>query len=349
MLPKMSDKVRFGIIGCGVIAPWHARGIGNAADAELTAVCDIERPKAQKLADEFGSPAVFDNHHDLLDSGLVDAVSVCVPSGLHAKIGIDAAQAGKHILSEKPIDITLQNIDALITAARDCNVKLACIFQRRTAPLWQTVREAILAGKIGKLILADAYLKYYRSQEYYDSAGWRGTWALDGGGALMNQGVHCVDLMRWIAGDPVIVYARCDHLARNIEVEDTSAAVITYANGAIGIIEGTTSVYKGMPHRLEFHGDTGNILVEGERIVRWETVDGNEAPDLSAPPADGSATADPADIGTEGHRIQIQDLARAIIEDRDPMITGEQARGAVELILGIYESSRTGAPVQFPL
>jgi len=130
---------------------------------------------------------------------------------------------------------------------------------------------------------------------------------------------------------------------------DTSAAVVTYANGAIGVIEGTTSVYKGMPHRLEFHGETGNILVEGERIVRWETVDGNEAPDLSARPADGSATANPADIGTEGHRIQIQDLARAIIEDRDPMITGEQARGAVELILGIYESSRSGAPVQFPL
>ena len=345
----MAEKIRFGIVGCGVIAPWHAGAILAAPNAELTAVCDIEVSKAEKLAAEYGSPRVYDNHLALLEDPEVDAVCVCTPSGLHAAIGVDAARAGKHVLSEKPLDITLSNMDALIAACRENGVRLGCIFQRRTSPMWRAVRDAVRSGKLGKLVVADAYLKYYRSQEYYDSAGWRGTWELDGGGALMNQGVHCVDLMRWIVGDPATVFGRCDHLARKIEVEDAACAVVTYANGAMGIIEGTTCVYNGVPHRLEFHGETGNIMVEGERIVRWETVDGSEPPDLGGAEQEGSASAKPTDIGNEGHRIQIQDFAEAVLNGRDPMVTGEDARGAVELILGIYRSSREGAPVTFPL
>jgi len=343
----MDDKVGFGVIGCGVIAPFHAGGIANSRNARLVAVCDVEEEKARKIASENGNPAVYTDYRKMLENPEIQAVCVCVPSGLHAKVGIDCLDAGKHVLSEKPLDITLENIDNFIAASKRNNRKLACIFQRRTSPLWIAVREAVRGGKLGKIVMADAYLKYYRSQEYYDSAGWRGTWELDGGGALMNQGVHCVDLMRWIAGEPVSVYAKCDHLARKIEVEDTSAAVITYESGAIGVIEGTTSVYNGMDHRLEFHGEFGNILCEGERCVRWETVDGNTMPELSD--AVGSAASNPANIGSVGHFIQIEDLADAIINDRKPMITGEEARGAVELILGIYKSSKTGQPVKFPL
>lgn len=344
----MNEKVRFGIIGCGVIAPWHAKGITNAPNASLAAVCDVVEGKAGKLSSEFGDPPVYTDYRRMLEDDVVDAVCVCTPSGLHAAVGVEAAQAGKHILSEKPLDITLENIDRFIQTADDSGVKLACIFQRRTSPMWQAVREAVQGGAIGRLILADAYLKYYRSQEYYNSAGWRGTWELDGGGALMNQGVHCVDLMRWIAGEPESVYALTGHLAREIEVEDTACAVVKYSTGAFGVIEGTTSVWQGMDHRLEFHGETGNILVRGEQIVRWETRDGAEIPDFSASDGTGGAVANPADIGTEGHRIQIEDLADAILNDREPMITGRQARGAVELILGIYESSKQGTPYQFP-
>lgn len=344
----MSDAVGFGIIGCGVIAPWHVAGIKGSSNARLVAVCDIIPEKAEKLAAENGNPRVCTDHRKLLEDPEVQAVCVCTPSGLHAKVGIDAAQAGKHVLSEKPIDITLENIDAFIAETKKAGVNLGCIFQRRTQPLWIAVHDAVQGGKLGKMVLADAYIKYYRSQEYYDSAGWRGTWEMDGGGALMNQGVHCVDLMRWIAGPPSTIYARCDHLVRKIEVEDTAVAAITYASGAFGVLEGTTSVWNAPGHRLEFHGEKGNILLEGERIVKWETEDGEGAPELVDPQA-GSASANPVDIGKEGHRRQISDFAASIMEGRQPMIPGEEARGAVEFILAIYESSRRGQPVKLPL
>ncbi len=183
----MKDKLGYGIIGCGVIAPWHARAVKNIPGAELVAVADILPEMAEKIKDEFGAQHAYTDYHELLARDDVDIVSICVPSGLHAAVGIDAARAGKHVLSEKPIDITLENIDNLVAACRENNVKLACIFQRRTSPMWQIVKRTIDEGKLGKMVLASAYLKYFRSQEYYDSAGWRGTWALDGGGALMNR------------------------------------------------------------------------------------------------------------------------------------------------------------------
>ncbi len=344
----MGKTVGFGVIGCGVIAPWHTQSLLSVPEARLVAVCDVVPEKADRLAADSGGVKAYYDHNHLLADPEVDAVCVCVPSGLHSAVGVDACKAGKHVLSEKPIDVTLEHIDALVAAAAVSKVNLGCIFQRRTQKLWQTVRQTIQSGKIGKLLLADAYLKYYRSQEYYDCAGWRGTWELDGGGALMNQGVHCVDLMRWICGDPVSVFARCGHFARNIEVEDTAVAVVTYASGAVGVIEGTTSVYKGMEHRLEFHGETGNILIEGARIVRWETNDGSEPPD-DLYTVRGEASANPVDIGLDNHTAQIQDFARSILDGRAPLVTGEEARGSVELILGIYQSDQTGSVVHFPL
>ncbi len=344
----MADKLGFGIIGCGVIAPWHAKSILDIPEARLVGVCDVIPEKADALAAQSGGVKAWYGHEALLSDPEVDAVCVCVPSGLHAAVGVDAAHAGKHVLSEKPLDVTLEHMDALISACDQSQVRLGCIFQRRTQRLWQAVREAVQGGKLGKLILADAYMKYYRSQAYYDSAGWRGTWELDGGGALMNQGVHCVDLVRWIAGDPVSVYARCGHFARSIEVEDTACAIVEYSSGAMGVIEGTTSVYNGMDHRLEFHGETGNILVDGARIVRWETEDGSGPPD-DLVPEDGQASAQPTDIGIENHRAQIKDFAQSVLGGRSPIVSGKEARGAVELILGIYKSSELRQSVSFPL
>ncbi len=338
------DKVRFGIIGCGVIAPWHARSIVDIEEAELLACCDIIRERAEKLAEEFGVPRVYTNHKELLADPDIDAVCICTPSGLHGPIAIDAAHAGKHIMCEKPIEITLPKIDATIQACREAGVKLGVIFQRRTSPVWHKIKETIEAGKLGKMVLGDAYLKYYRSQEYYDSGEWRGTWELDGGGALMNQGVHMVDILRWIMGPVESVYALADHLVRRIEVEDTACAVIKWKSGAFGVLQGTTSVTPGMPHRLEFHGELGSILTEGERIVKW-AVPGEEEPSMEQKVQIGSSESDPKSIATEGHRIQIRDLCYAIREDREPMVTGEEARKAVEIILAVYESARTGRPV----
>ena len=344
------SKIRFGIIGCGVISPWHARGITNIEKAELAACCDIIAERAEKLAAHFGVPRVYTDHHELLASGDIDAVCVCTPSGLHGPVTIDAAKAGKHVMCEKPVEITLPKIDAMTKACRDAGVKLGVIFQRRTSPMWHRVKQAIEAGKLGKMVLGDAYLKYYRSQDYYDSGDWRGTWELDGGGALMNQGVHMIDILRWVMGPVDTIYAQADHLARKIEVEDTACAVIKWRSGAFGVLQGTTSVTPAMNHRMEFHGELGSIITEGENIVKWAVpgddekageLSGNGGVDIRI----GTAASDPTAIATEGHQIQIEDLCRAIAEDRDPMITGEEARKAVEVILAVYESAGTGKPV----
>jgi len=351
----MKETIGFGIVGCGVISPWHAGSILKVSDAKLVAVCDIIKDKAETLAANHGSPKVYMDYEQMLRDPEVDAVCVCTPSGMHADMGILAAKAGKHILTEKPIDIRLPKIDELIRTARECGVKLAVIFQRRTSSLWQTIARIVASGALGKMVLGDAYLKYFRSQEYYDSGDWRGTWALDGGGALMNQGVHCVDLLQWVMGPVESVFAHADHLVRHIEVEDTAVAALKFRNGAFGVIEGTTSVCPGMNHRLEFHGEKGTIAVDGETVVHWDMPD--DTPDITGDTGTkagvdiklGSAASSPTSIAMEGHRILIADLVAAIKEDRDPLITGEEARKSVEMILGIYESARTGRPVRFPL
>jgi len=337
-------KIRFGIIGCGVIAPWHAKALTGIDEAELAACCDVIPERAEKLAADFGASKVYTDHHALLADKDIDAVCVCTPSGLHGPITIDAAKAGKHVMCEKPVEITLPKIDAMIEACRKAGVKLGVIFQRRTSPTWHKVKQTIESGKLGRMVLGDAYLKYYRSQEYYDSGDWRGTWELDGGGALMNQGVHMVDILRWIMGPVETIFAQADHLVRRIEVEDTACAVIKWKSGAFGVLEGTTSVTPGMHHRLEFHGELGSILSDGDNIVKWAVPGEEDSPSPQGGESD-SAASDPTAIATEGHRIQLQDLCRAIIEDRDPMVTGEEARKAVEVILAVYESARTGKPV----
>lgn len=343
----MKENLGYGIIGCGVIAPWHARAVQNLPNAELIAVCDVLPEKAEKLKTDFGAQYAYTDYRDLIARDDIDIVSICVPSGLHAAVGIDAAKAGKHIMSEKPLDVTLENIDNLIKTCRDEDVKLACIFQRRTSNLWQLVKKTIDEGKIGKMVLASAYLKYFRSQEYYDSAGWRGTWELDGGGALMNQCVHLIDLLRWIMGPVDTIFAFADHLARKIEVEDTCVSSMKFKSGAFGTMEGTTSVTPGMNHRMELHGETGTILIDGETVIKWD-VPGEDKEEIVKGLSDnvGNAASDPTAIAGDGHQIQIADLIAAIKEDREPMVNGEEARKAVEFILAVYQSSKTGEPVK---
>lgn len=343
----MKDVFGYGIIGCGVIAPWHARAVKNLPDANLVAVCDLELPKAERLSRDFEVQHVYTDYNDLLARKDIDVVSVCTPSGHHHEVAVAAAKAGKHVLSEKPLDVTREHMDAMIAACSDADVKLACIFQRRTSRLWQTVKQSVDEQRFGKLVLGSAYLKYFRSQEYYDSAGWRGTWALDGGGALMNQGVHLIDLFRWIMGPVDTVFAFADHLARRIEVEDTSVASVKFMSGALGTLEGTTSVTPGLNHRVELHGENGSVRIDGESIVSWD-IPGENKDEVAAQLSDnvGDAASDPTAISGDGHQIQIADLLTAIREDCDPMVTGCEARKAVELILAIYESARSGRPIR---
>lgn len=344
-------KLGFGIIGCGVIGPLHAKGIAASQDADLVAACDIVEEKAKALADAYdGTPDVYTDYQEMLKRDDLDVVCLCTPSGMHAEMGIACADAGKHVLSEKPIDVKLDAIDALIDACKRGNVKLGCIFQRRTRKVSHVVREAVQSGRLGQMVVGDAYLKYYRSPEYYQSADWRATWKWDGGGALMNQGVHGIDLLLWLMGPVKTVTAHAAHLVRDIEVEDTAVAILTYENGAFGVIEGTTSIHPGLPSRHELHGDRGTIIIEESKILRWAIMDEeDEPPEIEREAPKTGAFADPKAISGLGHILQIQDMADAVNEDRDPLVPGEEARRAVELILAIYRSSEAGQTVSLPL
>jgi predicted dehydrogenase len=340
-----NGKFGFGIIGCGVIGPWHARAIAENEKAELVAACDIIPEKVQKFCEEYGNqPKPYLKYQEMLQDPKIDIISICTPSGLHGEMALAAANAGKHILCEKPMEIKLENIDRMLEAADKNKVKLAGVFQRRTYDSSKKVKAALENQKLGKMVLGDAYLKYFRSQAYYNSAGWRGTWALDGGGALMNQGIHGIDLLLWLMGDVKSVYARCSALVRDIEVEDTAVALLEYKNGAKGVIEGTTSVNPGEATRLELNGKLGTIIFTESVISRWAVSTGDDslAEEIPLAPEEtqSGAVSDPKNIGVLGHIRHVGDLIAAIEEDRDPMVTGESARKAVELILAIYKSSR---------
>jgi len=340
----MTDKMKFAIVGAGVIAPFHAKAITANENAELVAICDTGKEKAERLAEEFSVSKTYTDYEEMFGEEEIDIVSVCVPSGLHSEVTIAAAKAGIHVLCEKPLDITSEKMTAMIEACREHKVKLGCVFQRRTLDAAVITRKAIQEGKLGKLVLGDAYLKYYRSPEYYESAGWRGTWELDGGGALMNQGVHGIDLIQWMVGDVDSVFAYTAPLVRDIEVEDTAVIAVKYKNGAFGVIQGTTSVYPGQETRFEIHGENGSIIFSDSGFQQWTFLDGDNAiPQVENVEGGGS---DPKAISDEGHFVFVEDIIQAVTEDREPLVPGEEARKAVDLILAIYESSRTGKEVK---
>ncbi|MBD2844305.1 Gfo/Idh/MocA family oxidoreductase [Paenibacillus sp. IB182496] len=339
----MSKTLNFGIIGAGTIASSHAKAIAGNPRAELYAVCDIIEENARNFAEEFEVQHVFTSLDAMLQVKELDVVNVCLPSGAHEWAVTAAARAGKHILCEKPIDIHLDKIDNMIAAVRENQVKLGCVYQRRTMPEAIAARDAVQSGKLGRMVLGDAYLKYYRSAEYYRSAGWRGTWEHDGGGALMNQGVHGIDLIQWMMGDIESVFAHTAALVRDIEVEDTAVVAVKFKSGALGVIQGATSVYPGQETRFELHGENGSFIFGDKGIQLWEAREG----ELKQPVVGDAGTpgADPRSIALEGHQALVEDLIEAITVDREPLINGEEARKAVAVIMAIYESSLTGKEV----
>jgi len=349
----MADRIGFGMVGCGVIAPFHATGIKETPGAFLAAACDPNEEAAKGFSASHGSIPFYTDLEEMLQRDDVQAVCICTPSGVHSDQAVMAARAKKHVLCEKPLDITLPKIDRMIRVCREEGVKLGGIFQRRTYEATRKAREAVQGGLLGKMVLGDVYQKFYRSPEYYRSGAWRGTWALDGGGALMNQGVHGIDILLWIMGDVKSVIAKADHLVRDIEVEDTAIAIVTFENGAFGVVEGATSCNPGEVAKLELHGEKGTIILTDSGIVRWAVAKGDRhlAQDEKMASAEERAhgVSDPRAISAEGHVALIRDFVDAINNNREPMVTPESARKPVELILAIYESARTGREVTLPL
>ena len=344
----------FGIVGCGVIAPAHAEALASLSNARLVAVTDVVADKAKAFALDQGVTWEPDLA-TLLGRPDIDVVSVCVPSGRHAEVGEQVARAGKHLVVEKPIDVTLSAADRLLSAVREAGVRLTVVSQRRFDPGLVELRALVDQGRLGRLVLGDAKIKWYRSQAYYDSADWRGTWALDGGGALMNQGVHWVDMLRWIMGPVAEVSALCATQCHEIEVEDVALAILRFESGAVGTIEVTTAVFPGLTERLEVSGTGGTVVVEAGRISIRQLVD--EAPDVGthglAPGAvldhGPGAAGDPADLGIGAHAAQLADFLAALESGQPPLVTGDEARACLETVLAVYESARRHAPVTLPL
>jgi UDP-N-acetyl-2-amino-2-deoxyglucuronate dehydrogenase len=340
----MLPMLKFAIVGTGVIAHFHAKALSHLKGGELVAVADNQVEVAREFAESYGIASVYSDYEEMLKREDIDSICVCTPSGLHGEVVIAAAQAGKHVFCEKPLEITSEKMQRMIDTCRENKVKLACVFQRRVMPASIIVKKAVQEGRLGKPLLGDAYLKYYRSPEYYRSAGWRGTWQLDGGGALMNQGVHGIDVIQWLMGDVQSVFAYAAPLVREIEVEDTAVAVLKYKSGAFGVIQGTTSVYPGLETRFELHGDKGSIIFADSGIKQWSFL-GSDEP---IPQVEGrkNSSSDPTQIASDGHYVLLEDFVEAIHLDRDPLVTGEEAKRSVDLILSIYESARTGQEVQ---
>ena len=334
--------VKFALIGCGRISPNHLDAIKNAPNAELVAVCDIIEEKAKKVALENGLDKWYTDMEEMLEKEQIDVCCILTPSGMHSDHACIVAKHKVNVLCEKPLDVSKEKMQKMIDCCKENGVMLGAIFQRRTFESAIATKEAIESGKLGKVTMADASLKYYRDQEYYDSGEWRATWALDGGGALMNQGVHGIDMLAWMMGGIESVYAKCEKLVWDIEVEDTAVALVKFKNGAIGVIQGATTAYPGLDTIFSIHGSEGSISFGDEGFYYWKMKN----PENKMPHTEGSMGGVNCQYAnTNCHLYQIEDMANAVLENRDPMITGEEAKKSVEIILAIYESSRTGKEI----
>jgi predicted dehydrogenase len=331
-------SIHIGLIGGGNISETHARAARAVSGARIAAVYGTNVASVERLAREFGGTP-YQDFAAFLQHRPLDMVMIGSPSGLHAPEGINAAKQRLHVLTEKPIDITTGQADALIAAARASRVKLGVIFQDRVKPDIRRLKEWIDQGVLGKILFVDARVKWYRPPEYYGKSKWRGTLALDGGGALMNQGVHTVDLLLWLFGDVARVQARTATALHKIESEDTAAAILEFAGGALGTLHATTAAYPGYPRRLEITGSEGTVILEHDRIV---AADLRQSPANSGldGPADTNASASSAAVtDIRGHQAILEDFLHAIEHDTTPLCDGPQGRKSVALIEAIYRAA----------
>lgn len=330
--------LNWAIIGCGTIAPLHAGAVKHSTGARLYAVCDIEAETANKFAAEHDAEKVYTDYRELLSDPLVDVVSICTPSGMHAEMAIEAARQKKHILVEKPMDVTKEKIDRMAAAAHENEIKMGCVYQLRTGPGAQAAKQYIETHDLGKLIYGIAQAQYYRSPEYYKSAGWRATWELDGGGCLMNQGIHTVDLLRWMLGEVKTVTAKCATVVHAIPVEDTAMAIVEFQSGAMGMIQGSTHTVPGKASVVYLYFEKGTLWFNDKEMGGKIGTSGEEIPGVSI--ESDEVGNDHKAIWSQSHFVMVQDLIDAIREDREPMIPPEEGRKSVDLILAIYESSK---------
>ena len=337
------NELGFAILGAGMVAEYHLNAIQECADlgARLVGVGHYNPARFEDISERFGAPA--SSYDELLADPAVDAVCICTPSGHHAQQAIAAASSGKHVLVEKPMALSLADADAMIAACRENGVQLGVCLQRRAEPLFRRVHDAIHGGDLGEITLGVVTMPYFRDEAYYAQAEWRGTWAMDGGGVLMNQGIHIIDLLIWFLGDPVDVHAFADSRHRSVEIEDTAGAVLRFANGTVATITATVTTEPGFPHRLEVYGTNGGIQIEGESVLRWGLADESKATVEPWPVAteqvDAGMAGDPRGISTSGHIAILKDFIAGIRRGEDPVIDGAEGRRSLAAILAVYGDS----------
>jgi UDP-N-acetyl-2-amino-2-deoxyglucuronate dehydrogenase len=349
----MSSSLGFAIVGCGMIAEYHIRALQEIPGARVAGLVSRGGKSASALQAKTGiAVPVFGTVAEAVKAPGVDAIIVTTPSGAHRDPALEAAAAGKHVVVEKPLEITAERCDDIIRACEDNRVQLCTIFPSRFADSSRVLKEAVVSGKFGRLTLGETTCKWWRSQAYYDEGGWKGTQALDGGGALMNQAIHSVDLLLWMMGEVESVMGFTAMLAHErIEVEDTAVAILRFRSGALGVIQATTSIHPGYPKTIAIHGNAGSAVIEQEDVLRWDfhpaTAQDVEVKSRFAAKVGASGgAADPKSISHEGHRRQLADFVDAIHQNRPPAVDGREGRKAVEVITAIYESQRTGQAIK---
>lgn len=357
-------KFRIALVGAGIIGTHHGKVISELSDdLELVAVADSQVDKAQKVADERGGVA-FSSLADALTATDIDIVAVCTPTGTHAEVAIEALRARKHVIIEKPAEVTLAKTDEIIAAQQEAGTQVTVISQHRFDPATETVLDAIRRGELGRLTSGIASIDWWRGQSYYDSGDWRGTWALDGGGALMNQGVHTVDLLVAMMGTPVEVFAYTGLLAHErIETEDVAVGVVKFESGALGVLHGSTAAFPGLSARVQVHGSKGSAVIDDDELVYiYRTPEGqnpedvfygakgagttNQVAELASP--DGSAPTAGKEPGqlSDAHRYQYANFLAALRGEEEVRVGLAENRQSISLIVGVYEAARTGRTVR---
>ena len=343
---RTDGEYRVALVGCGRISRNHFDALRKVEGLTLTAVCDIVPERARAAAEQEGV-ACFASYEDMLRRAEYDIVSVCTPSGLHSAQGALAARAGKHVITEKPMAITLGQADELVKACDDAGVFLFVVKQNRLNPPIQLLRRAIDKGRFGRIFLANTTVRWQRPQEYYDAAPWRGTWEFDGG-AIMNQASHYVDLIQWLVGPVESVMAKTATQARRIEAEDSGVALLKFRSGALGVIEVNVLTYpRNLEGSITILGEKGSVKIGGtavNRVEHWMFADYDDDDKLVE-----SASTNPPNVYGFGHEGYYRNVLSVLRGEAQPQTDGRAGRKSLELILGIYESAKIGREVPIPL
>ena len=350
-------KLKFAIVGCGRISYKHVEALAkNKEEAQLVAVCDIVKDKAEAKKNEYitklneeVSVNVYTDYKEMIEKEDIDVITIATESGYHPQIAMYAMGKGKNVICEKPMALSVDDADAMIKCSKDNNVKLCICHQNRFNKSIVMLRKAVEGNRFGKILSGTARILWNRNMDYYKQAPWRGTWKLDGG-TLMNQCIHNIDLLQWMLGGEIdTVYAQCDTFLRDIEAEDYGAVIVRFKNGAIGIIEGSACVYpKNLEETLNVFGEKGTVCIGGlavNKIENWRFGDGLDDEQEILKQQEG----DPDSVYGFGHTPLFKDMIDAINNNRQPLVSGEEGKKGMSIILAAYKSRLTGMPVKFPL